>query len=153
MILSENKFKFTLRIENEKPIYYFDGDEKSERDVKKTFQNKQILSFLYDEEYEDWMYTTRPLHERNRLLVFVDKLLFWHNRQRKFKFIQKTEYYVFIIFKIVIMILLVLQSFLRFQKSILLLLVGYRLLIVIIFAMMYLALGMILHSRKSSLIL
>jgi hypothetical protein len=99
MILSENKFKFTLRIENEKPIYYFDGDKKSEQDVKKTFQNKQILSFLYDEEYEDWKYTTQPLHENDRLLVLInksdicDKLDIWH-RQRDFIFFTE-NYYVY----------------------------------------------------------
>lgn len=93
IILSENKFEFTLRIENEELIYYLNGQKVSEQDVKKAFKNKQILSFLYDEECEDWIYTTRSLHKENSLIVFVDKSCYWHNRQSDFKFIKETEYY------------------------------------------------------------
>jgi len=98
-ILSENKFEFTLRFENDEPIYYFNGKKISERDVKKQFNHKQVLSFLYDEEFEDWRYATRSLHKGNRLIVFVEKLCYQHNSYLKLELIKETEYYYVYHFK------------------------------------------------------
>ncbi|MDR2942707.1 MAG: hypothetical protein LBV17_08980 [Treponema sp.] len=94
---SENEFEFTLKVENEELIYYFDGKKVSEQDVKEKFKNKQKLSFLYDEEYEDWVYTTRPLHMKNRLLIFIDKHDSEHRRQDfiNFSIFSTENYYVY----------------------------------------------------------
>jgi len=95
-VLSGNKFEFTIRFENDEPIYYFNGKKVTEQDVKKYFINEKVLSFLYDEEYEDWIYTTRSLHRENRLITLVDKSHYLHNKPPKFELIKKTEFYYFL---------------------------------------------------------
>jgi hypothetical protein len=87
--LADNRFEFTIRIKNEKLHYYFKDNEISEKKVKNQFESKFVLSFLFNEEYEDWIYTTSHLHLNNRLLVLVDKTRPWG--QFKPEFI--TEYY------------------------------------------------------------
>jgi hypothetical protein len=71
--LANNRFEFTIKIENEKLRYYFEKSEIFEEAVKNQFNKKPVLPFLLDEEYEDWIYTAGSLHSNNQLLVLVDK--------------------------------------------------------------------------------
>jgi hypothetical protein len=90
--LAYNRLEFTIRIENEKLRYYYKKDEIFEEDVKNQFKDKFVLSFLFDEEYEDWIYTTGPLHSNNKLLVLADKSR-WGGKYGQFNPEIITEYY------------------------------------------------------------
>jgi hypothetical protein len=89
--VTENKLELTIRFENERMVYRFGKNTITEQELKNHFKNKSVLSFLYDDEYEDWLYTIRPLHSRNRLLVLVDKLA--RRNTDKYKLLFSTEYY------------------------------------------------------------
>lgn len=91
MNLTENRLELTIRFENERMIYRSGRDIIPEQELKNHFKNKPILSFLYDDEYDDWVYTIRPLHSRDRLLVLVDKSARW-NKDR-YKSLFSTNYY------------------------------------------------------------
>jgi hypothetical protein len=89
--VTENKLELTIRFENERMVYRFGKNTITEQELKNRFKNKSVLSFLYDDEYEDWLYTIRPLHSRDRLLILVDKLVRWNND--KYKSFFSTDYY------------------------------------------------------------
>ena len=97
--LSDNKKIITLRIENEDILskvsikYYLDKEEIPEQDVKRTLKDKNIISFLYDEENEDWIYTTRPLHSKDSIVVLVDNKLPWNDKYLKPDFKFERPYY------------------------------------------------------------
>jgi hypothetical protein len=60
-------------MEDEELKYYFGGKEVSEKDVSEKFKNEHALSFLYDEEYENWVYITsrRRLRSEDKLMVLI----------------------------------------------------------------------------------
>lgn len=92
-VLKNNRFPLRVETENKKLVFYDNEIKVSEQDVNRKFKNEHVLSFLYDDKYQDWIHTTRPLSPESSLLVLVEKSHYWDATKFKRHFYTKLGLY------------------------------------------------------------
>ncbi|MDR1896180.1 MAG: hypothetical protein LBR10_05265 [Prevotellaceae bacterium] len=65
--------ELTINFNYEEVCIYKRGCKISEDDLLKMFPNKNIIPFVFIEDYEDWKHTRKILQTKDRLLVLINK--------------------------------------------------------------------------------
>jgi hypothetical protein len=65
--------EITLKFSYETVFISKDGRKISEDELLNSFTNKLIIPFIFNEDYEEWEYTTKILQTSDRLLVLINK--------------------------------------------------------------------------------